>query len=59
LPNWGWVNALHVVLRGVRDFVYDLIARNRYHIFGRQDACDLSRVPPTDRIIFEATPLGE
>jgi predicted DCC family thiol-disulfide oxidoreductase YuxK len=59
LPNWGWVNVLHVVPRGMRDFVYDLIARNRYRIFGRHDACDLSQMPPTDRIILEAMPLGK
>jgi predicted DCC family thiol-disulfide oxidoreductase YuxK len=41
LPRWGWVSLFLLVPRTVRDFVYDLIARNRYRLFGRTDACAL------------------
>lgn len=39
---WPLLYALMVVPRPVRDFLYDLVARNRYRIFGRKDAC---RIP--------------
>ena len=28
-----------IIPRPIRDFFYDLIARNRYHIFGKKDRC--------------------
>jgi predicted DCC family thiol-disulfide oxidoreductase YuxK len=39
LPGWRWVRVLFAVPRPVRDAVYNLIARNRYRIFGKHDAC--------------------
>ena len=39
LPGWSWVRALRIFPVWVRDPVYSLIARNRYRIFGRSDAC--------------------
>jgi predicted DCC family thiol-disulfide oxidoreductase YuxK len=39
LPGWGWVRALFVVPRFIRDAVYDVVAKNRYRIFGKYDAC--------------------
>ena len=39
LPGWGWVRALFAVPTPLRDPVYSLIARNRYRIFGKYDAC--------------------
>jgi predicted DCC family thiol-disulfide oxidoreductase YuxK len=39
LPGWGWARVLFVVPRPIRDAVYSLIARNRYRIFGKYDAC--------------------
>lgn len=39
---WPLLGTLLVVPRPVRDWVYDLIARNRYRWFGRRDAC---RIP--------------
>lgn len=30
-----------IIPKFIRDFVYDLIARNRYRLFGRKDACML------------------
>lgn len=45
--GWPWrVLALaRIVPRGLRDAVYRLVARNRYRLFGRRDACWL---PPAD-----------
>lgn len=39
LPGWGWVRAAWLCPKPIRDFVYDRIAKNRYRIFGRTDAC--------------------
>jgi predicted DCC family thiol-disulfide oxidoreductase YuxK len=39
LPDWGWVRALFAVPKPLRDPVYSLIARNRYRIFGKYEAC--------------------
>ena len=36
---WPMALALIVVPRPVRDWAYDLIARNRYRWFGRRDTC--------------------
>jgi predicted DCC family thiol-disulfide oxidoreductase YuxK len=59
LPNWSWVNSLYLVPRPVRDRLYNFIARNRYRIFGRYDACDLDPGALSGRIIVEAPPRGE
>src|SRR5476651_106585 len=39
LPGWEWVGVLSVMPRPIRDTVYNLVARNRYRIFGRYDEC--------------------
>jgi len=39
LPWWGWVKIFLVVPRVIRDFVYDVIAKYRYKIFGKKEAC--------------------
>jgi predicted DCC family thiol-disulfide oxidoreductase YuxK len=39
LPGWSWVRVLFVVPRFIRDGVYNLVAKNRYRIFGKYDAC--------------------
>ena len=36
---WSWAYALRVIPRPVRDLAYKFIARNRYSLFGRRDAC--------------------
>lgn len=36
---WGLLYVFMVVPRFIRDWVYDLVARNRYSIFGRTQAC--------------------
>lgn len=39
LPGWRWTRALFAVPKAPRDAIYSLVARNRYRIFGRYDAC--------------------
>jgi predicted DCC family thiol-disulfide oxidoreductase YuxK len=39
LPGWRWVRALLLIPKAVRDPVYNLVARNRYRIFGKYDEC--------------------
>ena len=39
LPGWGWVRMLFAVPKLLRDPIYSLVARNRYRIFGKYDAC--------------------
>ncbi len=36
---WRWATVGRVVPRVVRDWVYGVVARNRYRLFGKQDAC--------------------
>ena len=45
LPATRWLSLLARVPRGLRDPIYDRIARNRYAIFGRTEAC---MVPSAD-----------
>ena len=40
---WPWLRGLRVLPLGLRDWLYDRIARNRYALFGRYDRC---RLPP-------------
>lgn len=39
LPGWRWVRMLFALPVTLRNPVYNLIARNRYHIFGRSEVC--------------------
>ena len=39
LPGWRWVRVLRVVPKPLRDAIYNLVARNRYRIFGKYEAC--------------------
>jgi predicted DCC family thiol-disulfide oxidoreductase YuxK len=41
LPSWGWVRLLKFVPVPFRDAGYNLIARNRYRIFGTREDCYL------------------
>lgn len=42
---WFVLQILKIVPKAIRDFFYNVIARKRYQIFGRQDQC---MVPPAD-----------
>jgi len=50
LPDWRWTGALRAIPKPVRDTAYDLIATNRYRIFGRTDQCMIP--PPEARTRF-------
>jgi len=39
LPGWRWTRIARIVPKPIRDWLYDRIARNRYALFGRNDAC--------------------
>jgi len=39
LPGWSWVRVLFAVPRPLRDAVYNIVAKNRYRIFGKYDGC--------------------
>jgi predicted DCC family thiol-disulfide oxidoreductase YuxK len=39
LPGWGWVRVLRAVPKPLRDAAYNLVARNRYRIFGKYEEC--------------------
>ncbi len=51
LPGWGWVRALFAIPKPLRDAVYGLVARNRYRIFGRYDACFVPAADLQARVI--------
>ena len=39
LPGWRWIAGFRLMPRGLRNFAYDLVARNRYRLFGRRTSC--------------------
>ncbi len=51
--GWPWKvgAALVIVPRPIRDALYDLVARHRYRIFGRRDACGIKDAALRDRLV--------
>ncbi|WP_428658443.1 thiol-disulfide oxidoreductase DCC family protein [Runella sp.] len=50
LKGWAWLAVFRFVPRFIRDFFYDLIAKNRYRLFGKTEAC---RIPtPEEKKLF-------
>jgi len=41
LPGWHWVPVLARCPRGLRNWAYDRVAKNRYRLFGRTATCML------------------
>lgn len=39
MPATAWLGGLRIVPTVLRDPIYDVVAQNRYRIFGRSDAC--------------------
>lgn len=39
LPGWRWTRMFRLAPRPLRNVFYDIIARNRYRLFGRRDTC--------------------
>ena len=48
---WGLARALLALPVALRDGVYTLVARNRYELFGRRDACALPDGSVADRFL--------
>ena len=53
LKGWRWTGVFRVLPSPVRDWLYDRIARNRYRIFGRRDACLVALPGADDRFLWE------
>ncbi|MEZ4905654.1 MAG: DUF393 domain-containing protein [Spirosomataceae bacterium] len=50
LSGWSWVYVFRFIPRFIRDFFYQIIAKNRYRIFGKSVSC---RIPtPEERSLF-------
>ena len=51
LPGWRWTRMLRALPKPLRDAVYDLIARNRYRIFGKYEECFVPDAELRERVI--------
>jgi predicted DCC family thiol-disulfide oxidoreductase YuxK len=51
LPGWQWVRVLRAVPKALRDPVHNLVARNRYRIFGKYEACFLGDASFRERVM--------
>ena len=51
LPGWSWVRGLFAVPKPLRDAVYNTVARNRYRIFGKYEACFVPDADMRDRVM--------
>ncbi|MGA9088258.1 MAG: DCC1-like thiol-disulfide oxidoreductase family protein [Bradyrhizobium sp.] len=51
LPGWSWVRGLRAVPKLLRDAVYNLVARNRYRIFGKYEVCFVPDAEMRDRVM--------
>ena len=51
LPGWQWVHMLRALPKGLRDPVYNFVAKNRYRIFGKFDACFVPDAAIRDRVM--------
>lgn len=51
LPGWGWVRGLRAAPKPLRDAVYNLVARNRYRIFGKYEVCFVPDAEMRDRVM--------
>ena len=51
LPGWRWARALRLIPKPVRDAVYNLVARNRYRLFGKYDECFVPDVAMRARVM--------
>ncbi|MEP6009808.1 MAG: DCC1-like thiol-disulfide oxidoreductase family protein [Parasphingorhabdus sp.] len=51
--GWPWrvLAILRFVPRSIRDAIYMVVARHRYRIFGRRQACGLNQPSFSDKII--------
>ena len=57
LPGWRWTRVFALLPRVVRDAGYDLVARNRYRLFGRHAVCPVPPAGMRDRIVTSRAAL--
>jgi len=50
---WSWLRFLRILPTPVRDWGYDLVARNRYEWFGMLNSCMTPLPGSTDRFIYD------
>lgn len=48
---WQWMQAFWIVPKFIRNAVYDVIAKNRYKWFGRQDQCMVPTMETRSRFL--------
>ena len=58
LPGWRGASLLGLAPRPLRDWAYDCIAKNRYRLFGRRDACSTPDAAMRARVLDRAMDLG-
>jgi predicted DCC family thiol-disulfide oxidoreductase YuxK len=51
LPMWRWTRVFTFVPKPLRNWIYRLIARNRYRLLGQRDVCDLGGTLYANRVI--------
>jgi predicted DCC family thiol-disulfide oxidoreductase YuxK len=51
LPGWGWTHVLFGVPKWLRNAVYNLVAKNRYRIFGKYEVCFVPDAEMKARVI--------
>jgi predicted DCC family thiol-disulfide oxidoreductase YuxK len=51
LPGWQWARVLRAVPKPLRDAVYNLVAQNRYRIFGKYEVCFLGDAAFRNRVL--------
>jgi len=49
--QWKWLRLFTFIPKPIRDFCYQLLAKNRYKIFGRRDSCLLPSTAISHRFI--------
>jgi predicted DCC family thiol-disulfide oxidoreductase YuxK len=58
LPGWSWVRILRVLPRGLRDWLYDRVAKNRYRLFGKTETCLVPTPEIARRFVFHRPTAG-
>jgi predicted DCC family thiol-disulfide oxidoreductase YuxK len=51
LPGWKWARVLFAVPKWLRNAVYNLVARNRYRLFGKYNACFVPDAAMRSRVL--------
>lgn len=48
---WRWLGGLRIVPRPLRDWVYGVVSRSRYRIFGKGDVCPIPKPEQRERFL--------